>query len=130
MPQYLSAEWHDRARTLGQSLPERPGVSARLAYQVTGAPGGDIHYVQVVEDGRVVDQRLGAVDDADVTLVAGWADAVRIHRGELDTNVAFMQGKVKTGPGTDMRALMRLLPLTSSAEYRALAEQLGTDTQY
>lgn len=130
MAQYLSQEWHDRALALGSSLPERPGVSARLAYEVTGAPGGDLHYVQVVQDGRVVEQRLGKVDDAEVTLIASWADVVRIHRGELDTNVAFMQGKVKTGPGSDMRALMRLLPLTSSAEYRALAEQLTADTQY
>jgi len=130
MAQYLSQEWHDRARALAASLPERPGVSARMAYEVTGAPGGDIHYVQVIEDGRVVEQRLGDVDDAEVTLVTSWADAVRIHRGELDTNVAFMQGKVKTGPGTDMRALMRLLPLTSSPEYRTLAEQLGADTEY
>ena len=61
--------------------------------------------------------QLGRLDDAEVTLTTGYADAVKIQQGELDANAAFMQGKVKvTG---NMAKVMSLLPITNSPEYKS-----------
>ncbi len=128
MANYLSAEWHDRARELAQSFPETVGASARMVYAVSGAPGGDITYHQVTENGRVVQQGLGGCDAADFTVNVTWADAVAVQRGELDPNVAFMQGRMKIAG--NMGKVMALLPLTMSPEYKALQAQLQSETEY
>ena len=56
----------------------------------------------------MIEAKLGKLDDAEVTLTTGYDDAVKIQKGELDANAAFMQGKVKvTG---NMAKVMSLLP--------------------
>jgi putative sterol carrier protein len=87
-----------------------------------------VTYYSVLEHGRVVDSRLGALDDAEVTLTSSWADSVSIARGELDINAAFMQGKVKVAG--NMAKLMSLLPLTNAPEYRALQERIRAQTEF
>ena len=128
MTKYLTQEWLDETRTMAADQPERPGASCRMNYVVTGAPGGDIAYYWVVENGRLLDSRLGSLDDAEVTLTASWDDSVTIARGELDTNAAFMQGKVKVVG--NMAKLMALLPLTNAPEYRALQERVRAITEF
>jgi hypothetical protein len=128
MAMYLSQQWHDRACELAVDFPEHIGASARMAYNVSGGPNGDITYFQVTENGRVVEQGLGACSDADFTVTITWADAVATQRGELDPNVAFMQGRMKVAG--NMGRLMALLPITLSSEYRALQEKLRADTEY
>jgi putative sterol carrier protein len=118
----------DRARQLTGDLPETPGASVRLQQVVTGAPGGDVTYHVVIEDGRTVAQALGEdPEGAEVTLIATYDDSVRILLGELDASAAFMQGRVKvTG---NMAKVMALLPLTNSPEHRQAQAQLRDDTQ-
>src|SRR5687768_14851296 len=128
MAKYLSKEWLEEQRQLAADQPERPGVSARMQYVVTGAPDGDIEYYWVLEDGKLLESELGKLSDAEVTLTQTWEDSVAIQKGELDANTAFMQGKVKvTG---NMAKVMSLLPITSSPEYTALQEKLRTVTEY
>lgn len=93
-----------------------------MAYVVSGGPEGDVKYVQVVEDGRVVAQSLGDDRDADFTLSCTWGDAVQILTGELDANVAFMQGRMKVAG--NVGKLLALLPLTMSDEYRSMQAKL------
>lgn len=128
MAKYLSPQWHAAAKELAQRYPERPGASATLAYKVTGGPDGDLEYVQVIRDGRVVDQAMGADADADVTLTITWADGVALATGTLDPNVAFMQGRMKVA-GT-VGKLMDVLPLTASPEYRTVQAELQALTEY
>jgi putative sterol carrier protein len=53
---------------------------------------------------------------------------MRIQKGELDANAAFMQGRVKvTG---NMAKLMSLLPITNSPEYKALQVQVLELTEF
>ncbi len=128
MAQYLSAEWIDEGRNLAAGQPERPGASARMQYVVTGGPEGDIKYWWQLEDGRLVDSALGAIDEPDFTMTLAYADSVKIQKGELDANAAFMQGRMKvTG---NMGKLMQLMPLTNSPEYRALQDQIRDVTQF
>jgi putative sterol carrier protein len=126
--QYLSQEWHDRARELAQSFPERPGASARMAYLVTGAPGGDFKYFQITVDGKVTEQAIGACEAPDFTLTVSWDDSMKVQRGELDPNAAFMQGRMKVSG--NMGKLMALMPLTMSPEYRQIQEQIRALTEY
>jgi predicted lipid carrier protein YhbT len=126
---YLTQEWLDETRAMASDQPERPGASCRMNYVVTGVPaGGDIAYYWVVDNGRLLESRLGALDDAEVTLTASWEDSVSIARGDLDTNAAFMQGKVKVVG--NMAKLMALLPLTNAPEYRALQERVRAITEF
>ena len=128
MAKYLSAEWIDEGRALAQAQPERPGATARMQYVVTGGPDGDIKYWWQLEDGKLLESALGAIDDADFTMTLGYQDSVKIQKGELDMNTAFMQGRMKvTGA---MGKLMQLLPLTTSTEYQALQATVRAHTEF
>jgi alkyl sulfatase BDS1-like metallo-beta-lactamase superfamily hydrolase len=128
MAKWLSQEWLDEGRKLSEGQPERPGATARMQYVVTGGPDGDIRYYWVLENGKLQESELGELEDAEVTLTQSYDDAMRIQKGELDANAAFMQGRVKvTG---NMAKLMSLLPITNSPEYKALQTQILETTEF
>ena len=128
MSKWLTQEWLDETRKMAEGQPERPGASARMQYVVTGGPEGDIEYYWVLENGKIVESKLGRLEDAEVTLTTAHPDAVKIQKGELDANAAFMQGKVKvTG---NMAKVMSLLPITNSPEYKQLQGEIAAVTEY
>jgi putative sterol carrier protein len=57
-----------------------------------------------------------------------YEDAMRIQKGELDANAAFMQGRIKVSG--NMAKLMSLMPLTNAPEYKDLQKQIQEITQY
>jgi putative sterol carrier protein len=130
MPKYLSQDWLDAGRELAQEFPERPGATARLQYVVNGAPEGDVKYYWVVESGKLQESTLGDDPDTEITLSMSYDDAVKMQKGELDANAAFMQGRVKVLPGSNMGKLMSLLPLTQSPEYKAIQSKINDITEY
>lgn len=128
MSKWLSQEWLDESRKLAESQPERPGASARMQYVVTGGPEGDVKYYWVLENGKLLESNLGEMPDPEVTLTQTYEDAMKIQKGELDANAAFMQGRIKvTG---NMAKLMSLLPLTNSPEYKQLQTEVQAVTEY
>ena len=128
MAEYLTQEWLDETRALGADQPERPGATVRMNWVVTGGPGGDVSYYWVLENGKLLESKLGTLDDAEVTLSSSYDDSVKQIKGELDANAAFMQGRVKvTG---NMAKLMSLLPLTNSPEYKQLGEKIRAITDF
>ena len=128
MSKWLTQEWLDETRKMAESQPERPGASARMQYVVTGGPEGDIDYYWVLENGKITESKLGKLDDAEVTLTTAYPDALKIQKGELDANAAFMQGKVKvTG---NMAKVMSLLPITNAPEYKKLQTEISEITEY
>jgi hypothetical protein len=128
MSKWLTQEWLDESKKLAESQPERPGASARMQYVVTGGPEGDIKYYWILENGKLQESTLGELPDAEVTMTQTYEDAMKIQKGELDANAAFMQGRVKvTG---NMAKLMSLLPLTNAPEYKELQKQIQEVTQY
>ena len=128
MPKWLSQEWLDESRKLAESQPERPGASARMQYVITGGPDGDVKYYWVLENGKLLESQLGEMPDPEVTLTQTYEDAMKIQKGELDANAAFMQGRVKvTG---NMAKLMSLLPLTNAPEYKQLQTEVQAITEY
>ena len=128
MSKFLSQEWLDETRALAADQPDRPGASAKMQYVVTGGPDGDVSYYWVLENGKLLESKVGTLDDAEVTLTQSYDDAVKVQKGELDANAAFMQGRVKvTG---NMAKLMALLPLTNAPEYKQLQEKVKGITEF
>ena len=128
MAKWLTQEWLDEGKALSVSQPERPGATARMQYVVTGGPDGDIKYYWVLENGKLLESQIGDLEDAEVTLTQSYEDAMRIQKGELDANAAFMQGRVKvTG---NMAKLMAMLPITNSAEYKQLQVDVLEITEF
>jgi alkyl sulfatase BDS1-like metallo-beta-lactamase superfamily hydrolase len=128
MAKYLTQEWLDQGIKLADSQPERPGASARMQYVVTGGPEGDIKYYWVLENGKLKESSLGEIADADFTMTMTYDDSVKVQKGELDANAAFMQGRVKVAG--NMGKLMTLMPLTMSPEYKQLQEQIKDLTEF
>lgn len=126
MPAFLSQEWLDLQCRLAGDLPSRPGATARIQVVVSGTPAGQVAYTLAVEDGRLAAASLRPDDEAEVTLAQTYDDARAIARGELDLNVAFMQGRVKAVG--DIGALMAVMPLTQSPEYADLLASVAADT--
>jgi len=129
MAKYLSQEWLDEGAKLAEDQPERPGASARMQYVVTGVPGdGDVSYYWVLENGKLLESKVGEIADADFTITTTYDDSKKIQTGELDANAAFMQGRMKvTG---NMGKLMSLMPLTQSPEYKELQEKIQAITDF
>lgn len=128
MAQYLTQEWLDQSRELAKDQPERPGASAKLQCVVTGGPDDEIKCYWVLQDGKLLESRLGEIDDPDFTMTITYEDSVEVSRGKLDVNAAFMQGRTKVAG--NMGKFMQVLPLTRSAEYKALQEQIRPLTDY
>jgi predicted lipid carrier protein YhbT len=128
MAKWLTQEWLDETKKMADGQPERPGASARMQYVVTGGPDGDIKYYWVLENGKILESQIGEMPDPEVTLTQSYDDAMKIQKGELDANAAFMQGRVKvTG---NMAKLMSLLPLTNAPEYKQLQTEIQAITEF
>ncbi len=128
MAKYLSQEWLDLQRELAQEFPERAGASAHMQYVVTGTPDGDVRYFTTIENGKILENTLGEDGAAEFTLTSTYDDSVKVLKGELDANAAFMQGRMKvTG---NMGKLMSLMPLTQSAEYKAIQAKVADQTEF
>lgn len=128
MAKWLTQEWLDQSKELAKSQPVRPGASARLQYVITDGPDGDIRYYWVVEDGQLLENQLGVLEDAEVTLSETYEDAMALQKGELDANAAFMQGKVKVDG--DVAKLMSLLPITMSPEFHEFNQAVLAITEF
>jgi putative sterol carrier protein len=127
MAKYLTQEWLDLQRELAQEFPERPGATARMQYRVTGGPDGDVVYHQVIEDGKMLENQLGEDPETEFTISQTYDDSVKILKGELDANAAFMQGKMKVDG--NMGKLMSLMPLTQSPEYKTIQAKVAEQTE-
>ena len=78
-------------------------VSLKLQFKVTDVDGGDVDYSIVIGDGSAAING-GAIDDADAAITNNYETAAAISKGELNTQMAFMTGKLKVSG--NMAALM------------------------
>ena len=128
MSKYLSQEWLDEFRTLAADLPARAGATVRIQYRATGGPDGDVDYYWVVDEGRITEAARGTLEDADFTMTTTYDDAAKMQRGDLDPQAAFMQGKMRvTG---NMAKMMALMPITTSAEWKAFESEVRAVTDF
>ena len=126
MPGLLSEEWLEVQRREAEALPERPGCTARIQYQVAGPPLGTVVFRSHLEDGRIVVNELGAEEDPDFTVIVPLADFRDVVRGELDLAVGYMQGRIKvTG---NVGRMLSVLPVTASPEWREAMGRVAAAT--
>jgi putative sterol carrier protein len=125
---YLSQEFLDEAVRISQGFADRPNANARIQYVVGGGPEGDVSYYWVVVGGKLQDSKLGELPDADFTLRMSYDTSVKIQRGDLNPNVAFMTGKMKASG--NVGKLLSLMPLTQSDDFKSLQEQLRAKAEY
>jgi putative sterol carrier protein len=95
---FLSEDW---AQDVTTALNNHEGYKNALGaaelsiqFEVEEAPDGDVHYYLSTGGGKAV-IALGDLDDADVTVKQSHESAVAIFKGELNTQTAFMTGKLK-----------------------------------
>ena len=69
-------------------------IDMAIQFRVSEAPEGDIDYYLSVGDGAAT-MTLGELDDADVVISSTHETALALFRGDLNTQMAFMSGKIK-----------------------------------
>ena len=98
MSKFLSEEW---AQDVTTALNKHEGFKNAIGdaelgiqFSVEGAPDGDTDYF-LKSSGGSTNLAVGTLDDADVTVKQSYDTAVAISQGELNTQTAFMTGKLK-----------------------------------
>ena len=98
MSKFLTEEW---AQDVTTALNNHEGFknaigAADLGIQFTTeeTPDGDVDYF-LRSSGGSTNVAVGALDDPDVTVKQSYDTAVAISKGELNTQTAFMTGKLK-----------------------------------
>ncbi len=80
------------------------GVDLAMQFNVIDAPdGGDINYYVDIADGGA-EVGLGELEEPDITIINDYETAAGISQGEINTQMAFMTGKLKVSG--DMSKLM------------------------
>lgn len=96
--QFLSQEWASAVADALKSSDAFRGAIANaslaLQFNISDAPTGDISYYLAAGDG-VAEVSLGQHETPDVTVGQNYETATAISRGELNTQTAFMSGKLK-----------------------------------
>jgi len=69
-------------------------IDMGIQFQVSEAPKGDISYYLKVGDGSAA-MTLGELEDPDVVISSTHETALALFRGDLNTQMAFMTGKIK-----------------------------------
>ena len=98
MSKFLTEEW---AKDVTAALNGHEGFqnaigAADLSIQFVteGGPDGDVDYF-LKSSGGTSDMAIGSLEDADVTVKQGYDTATAIATGDLNTQTAFMTGKLK-----------------------------------
>lgn len=107
----------------GRDLPLVPTAPDVVVQQhLTESAFGTVSTVYEVQQGRVVGARLGTIDDADVSVVRPFGDAMAERAGELDVLDSVRRGQVEG----DYLAVSMFLGIYESDECRAARQALTT----
>lgn len=98
MSKFLSEDW---AQDVTTALNNHEGFKNALGaadlgiqFEVEDGPDGGTNYSLSASGGNAL-MALGDLDNADVTVKQSYDTAVAIFKGELNTQTAFMTGKLK-----------------------------------
>lgn len=99
--QFISDEFMtDATNKLNASDPFKSAISGLtldVQFVVTDVPDGDtVNYTLAISDGSAM-MSLGAIEDFDASITSTYETSTAISRGELNTQMAFMTGKIKIG---------------------------------
>ena len=124
---FLTSEWAEEVTNI---LNSHPGFKSAIGntelgigFNVTSAPDGDVSYYLKTSGGNAT-LDLGSLDNADVTVGSAYETAAAISKGELNTQTAFMTGKLKVS-GNLAKLMMQQAAITQWA-----AAVKGMDVEY
>jgi putative sterol carrier protein len=97
---FLSKEW---AQSTTEALNSHDGFKSAIGntdlgiqFTVTDTPEGEANYY-LKTGGGTAEIAMGNLEGPDVTVTNDYPTAVAMSKGELNTQMAFMQGKLKVG---------------------------------
>jgi putative sterol carrier protein len=125
---FLTAEWLDAlTKTVNTHEGFTSSISAvelTLQFEIPDAPEGtEGAYYMAVSGGKAI-AAPGTAEDADATIVQSYETAEAISKGELNTQMAFMTGKLKVS-GNMAKLMMNQAMLGQFA-----AATAGLDVEY
>jgi len=95
---FLTEDW---ANDVTQALNKHEGFKSAMGaadlgiqFNTEDGPNGEVDYY-LKSSGGTSNLALGRLDDADVTVKQSYDTAAAISKGELNTQTAFMTGKLK-----------------------------------
>jgi putative sterol carrier protein len=98
MPKFLSEEW---AQEASAALNSHDGFKNAIGaadlgiqFNTSDTPDGEVDYY-LSTSGGVATLAIGTLEGADVTVKQNYDTAAAIAKGELNTQTAFMTGKLK-----------------------------------
>lgn len=98
MSKFLSEEWaNDVTTALNNHEGFKNAIGAAdlgIQFHTEGGPDDDVDYY-LKSSGGTSNMALGTLDDADVTVKQSYETATQIAKGDLNTQTAFMTGKLK-----------------------------------
>lgn len=98
MSKFLSEEWASEATdALNSHEGFKNAIGAAelgIQFNTSDAPDGEVDYYLSTSGGNAT-LALGTLEGADVTVKQGYDTAAAIAKGELNTQTAFMTGKLK-----------------------------------
>ena len=98
MSKFLSEEWaSDTTAALNAHEGFRNAIGSAdltIQFNVAEAPDGDVDYY-LQSTGGATALRVGSIETPDVTVKQSYETATAISQGELNTQTAFMTGKLK-----------------------------------
>lgn len=99
MPKFLTAEWIE---ALTATLAEHEGFKSAIAntqlslqFEVPDAPEGAEKIYVIAIDGGAARVVPGPGESPDITISSSYETAAALAKGELNTQMAFMTGKIK-----------------------------------
>ncbi|CAI8323848.1 MAG: Uncharacterised protein [Acidimicrobiales bacterium AG-410-I20] len=129
MSVFLSEEWLEEFRKSISDLPKQKGVGGKVKFVITSSPLGKVQFCLDVSEGQVTKLVAGPDKENDVTATFKYPDAKSWFKGELDTDLAYMNGQCKFED--DYTCFMyRLRPLFSSEAWSHNLEILLASTQF
>lgn len=125
---WLTQEWFDLHLELAETQLYVPGVTVTVQTVITDAPDGDIAYYWIADKGKLVDTRLGSLDQPDVTFITSYESAYLMQIGDLDANTAFTRGKIRAEG--DQVKIEELLPGAASQEFKDFGAAVFAKTEF
>jgi putative sterol carrier protein len=119
LAKFLTKEWLEALTT---TVNENPTFTAAIAsvdltlqFEITDPPeGAEPVYHLAIKDGGLA-AGAGPAEDPDATIANDYATAMAISKGELNTQMAFMTGKMKVS-GNMAKIMMNQAVFTKFAE--------------
>lgn len=98
MSKFLTEEWAQEVTTAlngHQGFKNAIGAAdLNVQFNTEGGPDGDVNYYLSTGGGNAT-MGIGDLENADVTVKQSYDTAAAISKGELNTQTAFMTGKLK-----------------------------------